>query len=88
MTDKSIVLEFDGAQTSSEVWLNGIYLGGHAYGYTPFSFEGTNLTQFLHFADADGADDGTNVLAVRVDATNPHRPIANGTGQNPIVIPR
>ena len=68
MADKSVVLEFDGAQTSSEVWLNGFYIGGHAYGYTPFSFQGANLTKYLKFGSAD-AD--ANVLAVRVDATNP-----------------
>ena len=31
-------LEFDGVMISSQVWLNGRFLGNHSGGYTPFRF--------------------------------------------------
>ncbi|MGN0778119.1 MAG: glycoside hydrolase family 2 protein [Aristaeellaceae bacterium] len=54
---KQVRLLFDGVQRFSEVWLNGVQVGGHAYGYVPF------------LADLSDALDveGENVLAVRVD---------------------
>lgn len=48
---------FDAVQRFSEVWLNGVQVGGHAYGYVPFLCD---LTDALRF-------DGENLLAVRVD---------------------
>ncbi len=47
---------FDGVYMNAEVWLNGVLLGNHAYGYTGFSFD---LTPHLKLS-------GDNVLAVRV----------------------
>jgi len=50
-------LEFDGVSVRADVWLNGVYLGKHLGGYTPFAFDLT-----------DQADrDGPNLLAVKVD---------------------
>lgn len=37
-----VSLQFDGAYAETEVFVNGIYLGHHPYGYTPFSFDLTN----------------------------------------------
>ena len=55
--NKVIWLQFDGAYTETDVWLNGHHLGYHPYGYTPFSYE---LTPYLL------PPGQTNVLAVRV----------------------
>ena len=35
---QQVMLQFDGVYMNSKVWLNGKLLGGHIYGYTPFSF--------------------------------------------------
>jgi len=50
-------LEFEGVYRNAEVWFNGQPLGEHAYGYTPFSFDVTDLVRL----------DRPNVIAVRVD---------------------
>lgn len=53
----TVLIQFDGAYTETDVWLNGHHLGYHPYGYTPFTYD---LTPYL-------ASTGTkNVLAVRV----------------------
>lgn len=56
---KRVTILFDGVYMNSEVWLNGVRLGEHPYGYTAFSFD---LTPHLRF-------DGPNVLAVKVDSS-------------------
>ena len=56
---KRLWLEFDGVYRDSIVALNGIYLGRHASGYTPFRYD---ISDFANYG-------GTNVLVVRVDAT-------------------
>ncbi|WPJ95986.1 glycoside hydrolase family 2 TIM barrel-domain containing protein [Coraliomargarita algicola] len=53
---KRVFVEFDGAMSNSQVWLNGEYVGEWPYGYASFQFE---LTPFLQ--------QGENVLAVRLD---------------------
>lgn len=57
-----VLVEFDGVYMDAEVWINGVKLGMHPYGYTSFRFD---LTPYLKL----GAH---NVLAVRVD--NSHQP--------------
>lgn len=52
-----VSLEFDGVYMNAEVFINGVSVGRHAYGFTPFAVE---LTEHLKF----GAE---NVVAVRVD---------------------
>lgn len=52
-----IELEFEGVYQNAEVWLNGVSLGRHPYGYTPFALE---LSSHLRYGER-------NVLAVRVD---------------------
>lgn len=54
---KTVRILFDAVQRFSEVWLNGVKVGGHAYGYVPFLCD---LTDHLNY-------DGENVLAVWVD---------------------
>lgn len=53
-------LTFDGVQGFSDFWLNGFWLGNQATGYSPISFDITEL-----LSDADG---GSNVLLVRSDS--------------------
>ncbi|MGQ9621145.1 MAG: glycoside hydrolase family 2 TIM barrel-domain containing protein [Bacteroidales bacterium] len=53
--DKNFILQFDGVYMNSDIWLNGIHLGNHPYGYTSFRF---NIT--------DAIKQGKNVLAVIV----------------------
>jgi beta-galactosidase len=55
--ERRIELRFDGVYQNADVWLNGVHLGFHPYGYTPFSFD---ITPHLN-------RDGTNILSVRVD---------------------
>lgn len=53
---------FDGVYRDADVWLNGVHLGNHPYGYTGFSYA---LTPHLRFGEE------ANVLAVEVK--NPGR---------------
>ena len=55
---KRVFLEFEGANSVSEFWLNGAHLGVHKGGYTSFEFD---ITADVHF----GA--GGNVLTAKVD---------------------
>lgn len=54
---KQISIAFDGVYMNSEVWINGISLGKHPYGYTAFRYD---LTPHLKLGER-------NVIAVRVD---------------------
>ncbi len=54
---KTIQLLFDGVYMNSDVWINGIHLGNHPYGYTAFSYD---LSPYLH------APGEVNVIAVEV----------------------
>ncbi len=54
---KYFAIDFDGAMSNSQVWLNGHLVGGRPYGYSSFQLD---LTPYLNFGDA------TNVLAVRL----------------------
>lgn len=56
LTGKRIILRFDAADYEARVWLNGVELGLHEGGYTPFEFDVTNIVRF----------DGENELVVRV----------------------
>jgi len=65
---QEVALQFDGAMANAEVSLNGVRLGGHADGYTPFD---VRLTGQLKT--------GENVLTVKVDGTeNPGIPPFGG----------
>ena len=56
---KRIIIEFDGVFRNSIVWVNGFYLGTEHSGYAGFSYD---ISDYLNYG-------GTNVVAVRVDAT-------------------
>ncbi len=54
---RKVTIEFDGVYMNAQVWLNGVPLGSHPYGYTGFCLD---LTPQLKFG-------GNNIVAVRVD---------------------
>lgn len=54
--DKEIILQFDGVYMNADVWINGIHLGNHPYGYTSFYY---NITSNIHWNEQ-------NVIAVQV----------------------
>ncbi len=55
--DKRVFVEFDGAMSHAQIYLNGQFIGEWPYGYSSFSFELTDKIQF----------GGSNVLAVRLE---------------------
>ncbi|MBA2809484.1 glycoside hydrolase family 2 protein [Streptomyces sp. KM273126] len=63
-------LRFDGVYQNADVWLNGVHLGFHPYGYTSFAYD---LTPHVKRT-------GTNVLAVRVDNTGRNSRWYSGSG--------
>ncbi len=56
---KRIAIQFDGVFRNSEAWVNGFYLGQEKSGYSSFQYD---ITDYLNYG-------GSNVVAVRVDAT-------------------
>ncbi|GGN21229.1 glycoside hydrolase family 2 TIM barrel-domain containing protein [Streptomyces fuscichromogenes] len=63
-------LRFDGVYENADVWLNGVHLGFHPYGYTSFAYD---LTPYLDRT-------GPNVLAVRVDNSGRNSRWYSGSG--------
>ncbi len=57
MSDKRVYVQFDGAMSYSQVWINGNLVGGRPYGYTSFEVD---ITKYFKF-------DEKNILAVRLD---------------------
>jgi beta-galactosidase len=55
--EKIIKILFDGIYMNADVWINGVHLGNHPYGYTAFAYD---LTEHLHPAGQE------NILAVQV----------------------
>jgi beta-galactosidase len=53
---KRISVHFEGVYMNADVWVNGIYLGNHPYGYTAFEFD---ITDFMNIG-------GANNIAVEV----------------------
>jgi beta-galactosidase len=58
--DEHVWLTFDGVQGQSDFWINGYWLGGHSSGYSPVSFDITELLRDV--------EDGPNVVLVRSDS--------------------
>lgn len=56
MKGKLISVEFDGAMSNANVWLNGNFVGERPYGYIGFEFD---LTPYIKFGEE-------NVIAVRL----------------------
>lgn len=71
-----VLIHFQAAATAAEVWCNGVRLGSHLGGWTPFRFD---VTEALHRSTAPGA----NGLRVRLDEKVGH----NTQGFLPIVEP-
>ena len=69
--DAKVFLRFDGAMNVADVWLDGVHLGTHMGGYTPFVFDVTDAL----------TPDAAHVLAVRLDNTDD--PV---TGPKPLEI--
>ncbi len=57
----ALLLLFEGVYMHCDLWVNGVWAGGHAYGYTGFEI---NITDLVH--------EGDNEVLVRVD--NSHQP--------------
>lgn len=53
---KRVMVQFDGVYMNSEIWINGVSLGSHPYGYSSFWFD---ITKNVKFGKR-------NVLAVKV----------------------
>jgi beta-galactosidase len=68
--DRHVWIEFDGAYMDSEVWLNGKLLGRHPYGFTSFHFDLAGVLKA----------EGQNVLAVRLNVTQPCSRWYSGAG--------
>lgn len=62
-------LRFEGVYMNCDVWLNGMHLGNHPYGYTEFAFD---VTQHLK--------DGKNSVSVRVNNTGRNSRWYSGSG--------
>ena len=56
LQSQQIILYFEGIYMKSSVFVNGTYVGGHIYGYTPFELD---ITALVH--------SGENTILVRVD---------------------
>jgi beta-galactosidase len=56
-TGKHFFIDFDGAMSHAQVWLNGKYVGGWPYGYASFRLE---LTPYVYIGKE-------NIIAVRLD---------------------
>lgn len=56
LESKRFFLHFDGIYMDADIWVNGIPLGNHPYGYTSFSYD---ITEQLRVG-------GSNLIAVRV----------------------
>ena len=46
LAGKRIAINFDGVYMNATVWFNGVRLGTHPYGYSPFSFDLTGNAKF------------------------------------------
>jgi beta-galactosidase len=68
---KNAFIGFDGVYMNSDVWLNGVHLGKHPYGYSSFQYE---LTPYLKFGDEE------NILAVRAEVQQPCSRWYSGAG--------
>ncbi len=71
--NKYITLNFIGVGYIADVWLNGIYLGFHEGGYTPFLFDVSSKLNYT----------GNNYLVVRVDVI----PWGGALAENNVTLP-
>jgi beta-galactosidase len=64
-----VELRFEGVYMNCVVWINGVKLGSHPYGYTPFAFD---VTPHLK--------EGRNIVAVKVNNTGRNSRWYSGSG--------
>lgn len=62
-------LRFEGVYMNSDVWINGVHIGNHPYGYTEFAYD---ITPHLK--------DGQNIVAVQVKNTGKNSRWYSGSG--------
>ena len=67
---KRIRIDFGGVYMDSTVWVNGYQVGGHPYGYTPFSFD---ITDYVKTGE-------NNVITVKVNHQTPSSRWYSGSG--------
>lgn len=72
LSDKSLVLNFDGVYNNTYVYVNGKQIGEHHYGYTPFSLD------ISDYVTCDGSTQ--NVIAVKVVHNTPSSRWYSGSG--------
>ncbi|MDD5184194.1 MAG: discoidin domain-containing protein [Paludibacter sp.] len=68
---KRITIQFEGIYMNSSVWINGHLLGTRPYGYSTFEYD---LTPYINTGTT------TNVIAVKVDNTQPNSRWYSGSG--------
>ena len=68
--NRRVRIDFGGVYMDATVWVNGTQVGSHPYGYTPFSFDITDLVKF----------DGENVITVKVNHQTPSSRWYSGSG--------
>ncbi len=68
---KRVTIQFEGIYMNSSVWINGHLLGTRPYGYSTFEYD---LTPYIHTGTT------TNILAVKVDNTQPNSRWYSGSG--------
>ena len=70
LAGKRIAINFDGVYMNATVWFNGVKLGTHPYGYSPFSFDLTRNAKF----------GGENTIVVKVENRLPSSRWYSGSG--------
>lgn len=70
LVGKRIAINFDGVYMNATVWFNGVKLGTHPYGYSPFSFDLTGNAKF----------GGENTIVVKVENRLPSSRWYSGSG--------
>ena len=60
LSGQQVYVEFDGVMENSDVYINGVHLGHHPYGYVSFRYD---MTANVQFGTAD------NVIAVETNTT-------------------
>jgi len=69
---KLVFVVFEGVNYKAKVWVNGVFLGEHEGGFTPFAFRAENCLNF----------GGDNRIVVMVDNTLTKKTIPPGEGMN------
>ena len=68
---KRVLIQFDGINMNSDVWINGYHLGNRPYGFSSFLYD---LTSYVSL------DGSANIIAVRVNHQQPSTRWYSGSG--------